>query len=107
MKLKLRINKKILWILVSLSAILIFLVFLADLTITRATNDRVFNNTKYIPYHKVGLLLGTSKFLNSGQVNRYFKYRIEAVVDLYKSHKIDYIVISGDNSQKITMSLRT
>jgi len=49
---------------------------------------------------KVGLVLGTSKYLKSGQVNLYYKYRINAVVELFKAGKIKFVLISGDNSTK-------
>jgi SanA protein len=47
----------------------------------------------------VGLLLGTSKYLSNGKINGYWKYRIDATVELYKKSKIKYVIISGDNSK--------
>src|SRR5690606_27931598 len=44
-----------------------------------------------------GLVLGAGKFTSNGNINLYYKYRVEAAVDLYNSDKIDYILISGDN----------
>ncbi len=49
---------------------------------------------------RVGLLLGTSQFLKTGEINLYFKYRVQAAYDLYASGKIEKILISGDNSKK-------
>src|SRR5690554_7079017 len=46
------------------------------------------------------MVLGTAKYRTAGGINLYFKYRIEAVVELYKSGKIDFILVSGDNSTK-------
>ena len=46
------------------------------------------------------MLLGTSKTLPSGYKNYYFYYRIDAAEKLYKSGKIEYIIVSGDNSRK-------
>ncbi len=48
----------------------------------------------------MGLLLGTGKFLKNGWKNLYFFNRIDATEQLYKSGKIQYILISGDNSTK-------
>lgn len=76
------------------------MIVFADRKINLSTRNLVFDNLQEVPYQKVGLLLGTGKYLNSGQPNRYFTYRIEAAVALYMASKIDYIVISGDNSQK-------
>ncbi|MEC3877463.1 SanA/YdcF family protein [Chryseobacterium salviniae] len=56
--------------------------------------------TADLPPMKTGLLLGTSKSLNNGFPNAYFYNRIYAVVELYKTGKIQYIVVSGDNSRK-------
>ena len=33
-------------------------------------------------------------------INLYFKYRIDATVELYKKGKIDFVLISGDNGNK-------
>jgi len=61
------------------------------------TQDRLYSDIKLIPTKKVALLLGTSKNLRRGRINRYFQYRINAAVQLYKAGKIKYIIASGDN----------
>lgn len=61
------------------------------------TQDRLFSNINAIPAKKVALLLGTSKHLGDGRINRYFQYRINAAVQLYKADKIKHIIASGDN----------
>lgn len=53
-----------------------------------------------LPYTKTALLLGTSKNLDNGQPNAYFYNRIRAAADLFKSGKIQYLMVSGDNSRK-------
>ncbi len=57
-----------------------------------------YNSVDEIPHNSVGLVLGTSKFLANGSKNYYFKYRIDAAFELYKAGKIDFILVSGDNS---------
>ncbi|MBI6120786.1 SanA/YdcF family protein [Salegentibacter maritimus] len=44
--------------------------------------------------------MGTSKYLSDGRINLYFKYRIDATVDLFKTGKIDYVLVSGDNGSE-------
>jgi len=61
---------------------------------------KTFDNTEEVPKTKVGLLLGTSKYVKSGRLNAYFVYRVEAAIELYKSGKIERVIISGDNSRK-------
>ncbi len=80
--------------------ITILLIAWADYSINQTTRNLVFNNIELIPHNKVGLLLGTSKLLSSGKDNQYFFNRIAAAVELFKANKIDFIVISGDNSTK-------
>lgn len=53
-----------------------------------------------VPKKKVALVLGTSQFLKNGSTNLYFKFRIDAVMDLWKKGKIQYILVSGDNGTK-------
>ena len=57
----------------------------------------VFDSVKEIEHNKVGLVLGTSKYMRRGGINPYFKYRMDATAKLYKSNKIDKIIVSGDN----------
>ncbi|MDM8561430.1 ElyC/SanA/YdcF family protein [Candidatus Parabeggiatoa sp. HSG14] len=59
--------------------------------------SRLYSDIDAIPAKKVALLLGTVKRLHHGRINRYFKYRIDAAVQLYKAGKIKHIIASGDN----------
>lgn len=72
----------------------------SDRLVERASKGKVYNSTNEIPTNKVGLLLGTGKFLSNGRINLYYKYRIDATVRLFKAGKIDFILVSGDNSNK-------
>jgi SanA protein len=76
------------------------IIWFANRRIEKSTNNYIYKDLKEVPYNKVGLLLGTSKYLKSGQPNQYFINRIKAAVDLFNSHKIDFIVLSGDNRKK-------
>ena len=52
-----------------------------------------------VPAREYGLLLGTSKTLRNGRPNLYFRYRIDAAVELYRAGKIRKILVSGDNGR--------
>lgn len=65
--------------------------------VRRTTSDKLFSRASQTPEYKVGLLLGTSKYLTTGQMNLYYQYRIEAARKLFESGKIEYILVSGDN----------
>ena len=70
-----------------------------------STADRVFDNVEDIPHNKVALLLGTAPVTPKGLHNFYFDYRIDAAEKLYKAGKVDYFIVSGDNSKKVMTSL--
>ncbi|SDH96889.1 SanA/YdcF family protein [Myroides phaeus] len=86
-------------ILIAIISVLLLLYF-ANYTVKATTEKQLYNKTENIPHNKVGLVLGTAKHLANGQLNYYFTYRIEAAAALYKSGKLEYIVVSGDNSRK-------
>ncbi|HEX8531479.1 MAG TPA: ElyC/SanA/YdcF family protein [Cytophagales bacterium] len=64
------------------------------------TAPYTFSRVARVPHNRVGLVLGTSNRLRNGTPNPFFNYRIAAAVSLYRQKKIDYLVVSGDNSQK-------
>ena len=78
----------------------VLFVWWANSKIETETKNFVSYDIQKLPNEKVGLLLGTSKILKSGWKNLYFFNRIDAAEQLYKSGKIKYILISGDNSTK-------
>ncbi len=69
-----------------------------DTIVRHNTNGRAYDDINSLPHNKVGLLLGTSPLDKQGNTNYYFIYRIDAAEQLIKSGKIDYILVSGDNS---------
>ncbi|MCC8146992.1 MAG: YdcF family protein [Bacteroidales bacterium] len=80
--------------------LILLFIFLADHLISSGSKKYIYDNAIAIPENKVGLLLGTSKYNRNGNINPYYKYRIDAALELYKAGKIDGIVVSGDNSRK-------
>jgi len=93
-------NKKIILIFSLVILIVLSVIVIPNILITQAAKGKTYNVIGKIPYNKVGLLLGTSKYTTKGDYNKYYKYRIAAAVELYKAGKIDFILISGDNGQK-------
>lgn len=85
---------------------LIFLLLVAvaigitDFVVRVSTQSQLYSDLNKIPKNKVGLILGTSKYKDKGRkiINDYYQNRIDAAVALYMAGKIDYIIVSGDNS---------
>ncbi|WP_084426766.1 SanA/YdcF family protein [Aequorivita capsosiphonis] len=78
----------------------LLLIFYSNYTITNSTKGKTFSNSSTIKKNRVGLLLGTAKYYKEGGINLYFKYRIDAAVELYRKDKIDFILVSGDNGSQ-------
>jgi len=89
------------WIIIVLTAT-IFLggiaLYCCNKTIENASNGKLYNDVNKIPYNRVAVLLGTSKYLSRHILNPYYSYRIDAAVNLIRAQKVKYIIISGDNS---------
>lgn len=64
--------------------------------ISFATTGMIYMNVDDVPARKYGLLLGTSPGAQNS--NLFFSTRIEAAKILYEKGKIEYIIVSGDNS---------
>ena len=92
--------KKIALLLLIFVGICIAALFSADFKIKNASGKFIFDEVKNIPTCKTALVLGTSKTLQNGNPNPYFTKRIHAATELYKSGKIQAIIVSGDNSVK-------
>ena len=92
--------RKVLKITIPIVIALLLLMVFSNYRIEEHAQGKTYAALADIPHNKVGLVLGTSKRLSNGYINLYYKYRIEAAVSLFKSGKIDYIIISGDNGTK-------
>lgn len=71
-----------------------------DWWVSYSVKQQVYTDVNAVPGKKVGLLLGTSKYVTGNYINLFYKYRIEATIELYKAGKIEYVLISGDNGNK-------
>jgi len=78
----------------------ILTIVICNAIVKRSAKHLLYDDVQEIPYRKVGLVLGTSPLAKSGRENLYYRYRLQAVADLYFAGKISYILISGDNHIK-------
>ena len=72
-------------------------VFICDLWVYSFASDKCTFQLSKIEAKKVGLLLGTSKYISNGKENQYYNNRIDATVALFKHGKIKFVLISGDH----------
>ena len=73
------------------------LMLICDWIVTDNAEGKAFSDIGSIKYNKVGLLLGTTPQARLTKVTNYFFiYRIDAAEQLYKTGKIETLLISGD-----------
>jgi len=75
------------------------LIIYANVTAVWASRGKLFDDVKDLPDAKVGLVFGTTDRFQ-GRENRYFRYRIDAAVEVWKAGKVDTLIVSGDNRSK-------
>lgn len=90
---------KALCIITTLALFAVVAIIVAEYVVTNSAKEKTFDSVDVIPKNKVGLLLGTSKYVLNGRQNLFYVYRIQAAVALFNAQKIEYIIISGDNGR--------
>lgn len=95
-----KVFKKIFFIGLIFFGVSVLFILWSNFKIDSESEDYVTSELSKLPNEKTGLLLGTSKTLSNGSPNAYFFNRIEAAAELYKSGKVQNIIVSGDNSKK-------
>ncbi len=75
------------------------LILYANATAVWASKGNLFEDVKDLPRAKVGLVFGTTDRFQ-GRENRYFRYRIDAAVKVWKAGKVETLIVSGDNRSK-------
>lgn len=82
----------------------------ADIYVALKARRHSYQNTTRIPACDFGLILGTAKFVGNGRgLNRYYKYRIDAAVELWQAGKVKQFVVSGsgiDNKPSETVCMQ-
>ncbi|MBC8045358.1 MAG: YdcF family protein [Fimbriimonadaceae bacterium] len=72
--------------------------FFINHSVNNTASGRLFYNAYSIPESDVAVVLGTSRYLENGEENWFFNYRMEAAAQLYRAGKVKKILVSGDNS---------
>ena len=69
---------------------------LANVRVLLTGKGKIYEDFAALPHHRVGIVLGCAP--NSGAYrNSFFVGRINTAVQLYKAHKVDRLLVSGDN----------
>ncbi len=65
--------------------------------VINSTDAYVYKDLSLMPFNEVGVVLGTSKYLQSGKPSPEFRGRIEAAAELYRTGKVRHLIVSGAN----------
>lgn len=88
-------NKRLIWLVPLLAATALVL---ADCYVSCAGWKQFYSSSISIPYRPVAVVLGTSRSVR-GRLNRFYMSRLEAAAALFRAHKVDGILVTGDNAQ--------
>lgn len=83
-------------VLVLLPPAFLAVVVYANTTAVWASRGRLFNDPADVPHTRAALVFGTTSRVQ-GRENLYFRYRIDAAVEVWEAGKVDVIIVSGDN----------
>jgi SanA protein len=73
------------------------IVLLGNRWVINSTDAYIYKDWALMPDNDVGVVLGTSKYLQSGKPSPEFQGRIDAAAELYQNGKIRHIIVSGAN----------
>ncbi len=71
-----------------------------DRYLAYASSTSIYEDLHTLPHKRAALLLGTTKYVAKGRQNYFYLYRIRAAAALWRAHKVDAIVVSGDNGTR-------
>ena len=71
----------------------------ANVAAVWASRGRMFTDASKVPKTRVGLIFGTTDRVN-GRENLYFRYRIDAAVEVWRAGRVSTLIVSGDNRSR-------
>ena len=78
----------------------LLLVAAADAYVRFLSKDRLYESVESVPPGRPALVFGTAPYLSPGVDNPYFTARMDAAAALWKSGKVPFIIVSGDNRSR-------
>jgi SanA protein len=87
------------WIFIYTPILLLFFIGTSNFIVNKSAEGKLFNRVEDVPACATALVFGTSPNARYGE-NLFYKYRMEAVAQLWNAGKIKHIIVSGDNSRQ-------
>jgi Uncharacterized membrane protein len=73
------------------------IVLLGNRWVINSTDAYIYKDWALMPANDVGVVLGTSKYMENGKPSPEFRGRIAAAAELYRNGKIKHLIVSGAN----------
>ena len=71
-------KKRVIWLMVIVGMFYIT----SNVLVEYISNEDTYNKAAEIPYNKVGLVLGTGKYLPNGNKNLFYIYRVKSSITI-------------------------
>lgn len=79
------------------TATFILFILTVDQSIAFYVRENIYTNPDEIPHRPYGVVLGTSKYVVNKGLNPFYDNRLKSAKQLFDNHKINYLLLSGDN----------
>lgn len=71
----------------------------SEIVVIVSASGRCYGRLADIPKRDTGLVLGTSKYVAPGRLNKHYEYRIDAAAKLFKAGKVHRLIVSGNGAE--------
>ena len=89
--------KKLFIPIIILCLITIIIIWVTNSIVKAGTENVIYTQINDVPKTKVAIIFGAG--WNADEASRYLRDRLDAGITLYKSNKVDRILLSGDNGR--------
>lgn len=96
----LRKRRKCLIALIAAAVMLAAIISCVNLYVIGTTKGRIFSHLNAVPQREVGVVMGTDFLRSGGSTNLHFLSRTALAADLYLSHKVSRLLISGNKNNR-------
>lgn len=76
------------------------LIAAAEFYVSSTTRGHLYDKVNELPETRAGVVLGCSPKLADGRPNLYFTSRMDAAAEVWAAGKVNFFILSGDNSEK-------
>ncbi len=84
------------WLILGIAVVPV-IILLGNRWVINSTDAYIYTEGALLPFNDVGVVLGTSKYLESGKPSPEFRGRIATAAELYRLGKVKHLIVSGAN----------